>query len=148
MGIKVKSHAGYIAFNEWNLDSMDKIYDLFNECFREACLYASKEELYVKMCENDDDVKTSTTMFVSLPVGPDEIDGLDFYIDIEKVIDDYIEDHIFDEKYSPLNIIATDMAAKFRKMADKIEQAVRTGEASAALDPIKQSIQESLNDAV
>ena len=56
MGIKVKSHAGYIVFNEWNLDSMDKIYDLF--------------------------------------------------------------------------------------------QAVRTGEASAALDPIEQSIQESLNDAV
>lgn len=43
MGIKVKSHAGYIAFNEWNLDSMDKIYDLFNECFREACLYAVKK---------------------------------------------------------------------------------------------------------
>ena len=126
MAIKVKSHGGEIGFYEWNLNTMENFQDFIKACFKEACEHAQKEPLYVSISPRlDEPMPPPTTLYVSLPIGFHDMDGLDFYVDLEDVINDYIERHSFADAEQIELTHAKALSAKLRKLADKIDTAVK-----------------------
>jgi len=128
MNIKVKPSGGVIGFYEWNLDTMEKFQELVKEAFKEACEFASTQEIYAWVAQDNDNLD-STDIFVSLPLGVEEGEGLDYLISYEDIIHSYINNSYFRKGIDKEEIKrAKALAAKLRKLADELDEAAEGDE--------------------
>ena len=127
--MKVKSypHDGKIGFYEWNLKAQEKFETLIKDCFKEACKFASKKPIYAHISPSytkkprPSDV---TRIYVSLPLGEYSMDGLDYYLRYDDLVNSFIENNYFRKGVDETEIkFAKDLSVKLRKLADKLDKA-------------------------
>ena len=128
MAIKKHSDGGSIGFHEWNLDAMVDMEKVLKKFFVQACKIASKEPIYASVSfdyEKKTKPKDITKIYVSLPLGEYQMDGLEYHFTYEEVIQDFIENNCFRSGTDGTEIKhAKALAARLRKLADDLDKAV------------------------
>jgi hypothetical protein len=128
MAVKKHSDGGQIGFYEWNLDAMIDMEKVLRKFFVQACKIASKEPIYASVSINYDKKtkpKDITKIYVSLPLGEYQMDGLDYHFTYEEVIHDFIKNNYFRSGTDETEIKhANALAVRLRKLADDLDKAV------------------------
>lgn len=131
MAIKKHSDGGQIGFYEWNLDAMVDMEKVLKKFFVQACKVASKQPIFASLSyEHGKKSKSKdvTKIYVSLPLGEYQMEGLDYHFTFEELIENYITDNYFRPNIDDDEIKhAKALSKRLRELADDLDKAVEDG---------------------